>query len=175
MPDHKGFIASLTADGKAEVVIRPDTPGIPNAPEVSARVCHCATDGSTVRIEALNMAGAGVGDWVSVSHGSGILMKNVAVLLGIPVLGGISGLAAGAIFTGGLAVHVTNALIFTSAGLFLGIIIGAAVYRRLSPRNQPVISRVIRSRTEMDSLFNTDRSCSQNEDVSCRSCIERLP
>ncbi len=174
MPDHKGFVASLTADGKAEVVIRPDMPGIPNAPEVSAKVCHCATDGSTVRIEALNMAGAGVGDWVSVSH-SGILMKNVAVLLGIPVLGGISGLAVGAIFTGGLAVHVTNALIFTLAGLFLGIIIGSAVYRRLSPHNQPVISRVIRTRTEVASLFNTDRSCSQNDDVSCRSCIERLP
>lgn len=175
MPDHEGFVARLTADGKAEVIIRPGMPGIPNAPEVSAKVCHCATDGSTVRIEALNRAGAGVGDWVSVSHDSGILMKNVAALLGIPALGGISGLAAGAVFTGGFAVHLTNAIIFAAAGLFLGIIIGAVVYRRLSPHNQPVISRVIRTRTETASLFNTNQSCSQNEDVSCQSCIQRLP
>ncbi|NVM20927.1 MAG: SoxR reducing system RseC family protein [Desulfobacterales bacterium] len=169
MPDYEGFVASITADRKAEVIISPGVPGIPGAPEVSAKVCHCPTDGSSVTIEALNRAGAGVGDLVCISRTPGVLIKNAAALLGIPALGAILGLAAGARFAG------RGAIAFTAVGLLLGIIVGAAIYRRLSVHNQPVISRVIRTRTQMASRFSANQSCFQDQDPTCRSCIQRLP
>ena len=175
MPEYEGLVSSLTADDKAEVVIRPGMPGIPGAPEVSARVCHAPTDGSAVRVEALNTARAHVGDWVSITRQSGMLMKNAAVLLGIPVLGGVSGLVAGAIFSHGFAVNVSGAVVFAAMGLLLGIVISSSTYRRMSASNQPIISRVIKTRTEVASLLNGNQSCSKNEDVGCNRCLLNLP
>ena len=175
MPEHEGFVASLTADGKADVVIRPGKPGIPGAPELSNKVCHSPTDGSSLKIQAVNRAGAGVGDWVSLSRKSGTVMKNAAVLLGIPVLGGILGFTASTVFTSGFAVYVTSAVVSTAVGLVLGIIIGVASYRRVSADSEPVISRIIKSRMELASLFKGNQSRLQNEDGSCDSCSRCFP
>ncbi|KPK27841.1 MAG: hypothetical protein AMK69_09710 [Nitrospira bacterium SG8_3] len=157
MPVYEGLVASLLTDGKAEVVIRPGKPGIPGAPELTEKVCHCATNGSIVRIEALNRAGARVGDRVCLSRRGGILMRNAAALLGFPVLGGMSGLVASAIFAEGLAVHVTGAVVSTAVGLLLGVIIGGVIYRR-SANDQAVISRIIRTRTDMASMLHGNPS-----------------
>ncbi|MBW1908344.1 MAG: hypothetical protein JRJ11_02215 [Deltaproteobacteria bacterium] len=58
MPRHEDFVATLKEDGKAEVIIQPGSMGVPGAsPQINRRVCHCATDGSTITIEALNRVG----------------------------------------------------------------------------------------------------------------------
>jgi len=155
---YEGVVASLRADGKAEVVIRPGKPGIPGAPELTEKVCHCATNGSIVRIEALNRAGAGVGDWVLLDRRAGVLMKNAVALLGSPVIGGLSGLAAGAIFFDGFALSVTAMVVSATVGLLLGVIIGGVIYRRVSADDQTVIRRIIRTRTEVAFVPHGDPS-----------------
>jgi hypothetical protein len=162
MPVYEGVVASLMADGKAEVVIGPGKPGIPGAPELTEKICHCATNGSIVRIEALNRAGAQVGDRVGLSRRGTILMKNAGALLGFPLLGGISGLVAGAIFTEGFAAHWTGAVVSTAVGLILGLMIGVATFRRISAHDQAVISRIIRTRT--------DAACVSHGNPSCITC-----
>jgi len=54
MPEYEGVIASLSEDGKAEVIVQPETSNIVGAPEVSKKVCHCASSSSQVTLEALN-------------------------------------------------------------------------------------------------------------------------
>jgi microcompartment protein CcmK/EutM len=163
---YEGFVARLKADGKAEIVISPSKPGIPGAPELTEKVCHRATKGSTLRIEALNCVGAGVGDLVLLSRRAGAVMKNVVVLLGMPVAGGISGLVGGLIFFDGLAFRVTATVIAAAFGLLLGLVIGAATYRRMSANDQPVIRRIIRSRTDTAFGPRGDRS-RRRRTVSC--------
>jgi len=38
MPEYEGFIATIKEDGKAEVIVQPETSGIVGAPEVSKKV-----------------------------------------------------------------------------------------------------------------------------------------
>jgi len=158
MPVYEGVVASLMADGRAEVVIKPGRPGIPGAPEVSRKICHCATNGSTVRIEALNRVGAQVGDRVGLSRRGAVLMKNAGALLGFPLLGGISGLVAGAILFDGVASCVTAMVVSAGLGLSVGLVIGATIYRRLSADEQPVIRRIIRTRTNRAFVPHCDPS-----------------
>ncbi len=81
----EGFVTSVSEDGKAKVVIYTDQPGIPGAPE--AKVCdHCSECTSKIAVEVSNMAGALVGDRVSVAHKPGALKRSVWNLLGIPLI-----------------------------------------------------------------------------------------
>ena len=148
MPQHAGYVASLKENGKANVIIRPGTPGIPNAPEVSRRVCHEPTDGSMVTVEAWNRAGAQVGDWVAVSQSSGALRKNAVTLLGIPGMGLILGIVAGAAVYQNSGHHTTSAVIVGAAVLLLANLIAAAKYKRQSADNPPVITRIIKTHQE---------------------------
>lgn len=173
MAQYEGFVASLATGGKAEVVIRPGTPGIVGAPELTGKVCHCASDGSAVTIEALNRVGAGVGDLVSVSRPPGRPMKNAALLLGIPLLGGMSGLAAGLILFSAFAAGVTAWVVVTALGLFLGIVIGVRSYKRLSEDNQFVVAKIIKTRTEMAALPAKGQSGLQGRTVSGDGCTQR--
>jgi positive regulator of sigma E activity len=173
MTQYEGLVASLATDGKAEVMIRPGTPGIIGAPELTGKVCHCASDGSAVTIEAINGVGAGVGDAVSISRTSGGPMKNAALLLGIPLLGGISGLVAGVILAGSLGDVVTTAVVTTLLGLLLGIVVGVSVYRRVSEESQFMVTKIIRSQAEMATLSAKSQSAPQGKTVSCDGCSER--
>lgn len=170
MPQHEGFVTSLKENGKAEVVIQPDNAGIPGAPQLKDIVCHCATDGSTITIEALNKADAGVGDWVSITQRPGALMKNAAILLGIPVVGLLAGIVVASIITHGFAYHITGGILVLTAGLLLGIIIGVINFRRVSANSQPVIGCIIRTRLEAASLLDKNQSPLQNRDRSCEGC-----
>ncbi|MDY6988462.1 MAG: SoxR reducing system RseC family protein [Thermodesulfobacteriota bacterium] len=158
MPLYEGVVASLMADGRAEVVIRPGKPAIHGAPELTQKVCHCATNGSTVKTEALNGVGADVGDWVLLSRRAGVLVKNAVVLLGIPVIGAVSGLVAGAILFDGAAFPFAAMVVSAAVGLFLGLVVGVATYRRISVDDQPVIRRILRSRTDAASMPHGDPS-----------------
>ena len=170
MSQHEGFVADLKKNGKAEVVIQPCNAGIPGAPELKDIVCHCATDGSTITIEALNKAGAGVGDWVSITQRPSALMKNTVILLGIPVVGLLAGIAVSSIITRGFASHITGGILVLTAGLLLGIIIGVITFRRVSTDNQPVIDQIIRTQLEAASLGDDNQSPLRNTDRSCEGC-----
>ncbi|MBC8458905.1 MAG: SoxR reducing system RseC family protein [Deltaproteobacteria bacterium] len=170
MPQYEGFVAGLKKNGKAEVVIQPCNAGIPGAPQLKDIVCHCATAGSTITIEVLNKADAGVGDWVSITQRPGALMKNAAILLGIPVVGLLAGIAVASIITHGFASHIAGGILVLTACLLLGIIIGVITYRRVSTGNQPVIDQIIRTRLNAISLLDDNQSPLQNRDRSCEGC-----
>jgi positive regulator of sigma E activity len=173
MAQYEGLVASLATDGKAEVMIRPGTPGIIGAPELTGKVCHCASDGSAVTIEAMNRVGAGVGDVVSISRTSGRPMRNAVLLFGVPLLGGISGLVAGVILAGSLGDVVITAVVATLLGLLLGIIVGVSAYKRVSDESQFMVTKIIRTRTEMATRPAKGQSAPQGKTVTCDRCSER--
>jgi hypothetical protein len=148
MRKHVGFVASLKDNDKADVIIRPGTPGIPNAPEVSKKVCHTPTDGSTVNVEAWNRAGAQAGDWVSVSQSPGVLRKNAVTLLGIPGMGLILGIVAGAAVYQNSGLHPMVSVIVGASVLLIANLIAAVRYRRRAAENPPVITRIIKTHEE---------------------------
>jgi hypothetical protein len=161
MAQYEAVVASLLPNGKAEIVIRPNKPGIPDAPEISERVCHCATNNSAVRTEAVNEAGALVGDWVTVSRKSSNILKNIIFLIGIPLAGSIGGAISGRTLGG--AVMALMALV----GMLFGIALGIVFYRRLSGENLLVIDSVIKSGIEI-SAGGRDRSGCQ---AGCDRCV----
>lgn len=167
MSQYEGFVASLKQNGKADVIIQPGKPSIPGAPEVSKRVCHCATDGSTVIVEALNRAGAGVGDLVSVGRTPGALTKSAATLLGLPAMGLMLGITVAVLLNQRLAVNEAGAVFVAVAGLVLGSIIAWVSYRRMAVDNQfaPVITRIIKRSTKTAaSLMAIDPVCKMQVD-----------
>jgi hypothetical protein len=169
MAEYEGLVESVTVDEKVQVVIRPGKAGIPGAPELNGKVCHGATDGSIVRTEALNRVGAQVGDWVAVTRPTGLLIKNAAALLGLPMMGGIAGLAVG-LWTGGLGAQGVGAAACAAAGIAVGIIVGVSIYRNLSFQNVPVVSRVLRSRAEIASMLGQKGACPSQTREGCDLC-----
>ena len=154
MPRYEGYITCIKEDGKAEVIIGQGNTGVPGAsPQVSRRVCHCATDGSNIKIEALNRAGAGVGDLVIVSLDSSGLIKNAIVLIGIPGICLIIGIVIAYILIRDLLFPMTGGIL-VAAGLFLlGIALGIRIYKRISAKNQPMIENVIKRPIDADSII----------------------
>ena len=153
MPEYEGYIASLKEDGKAEVIVQPETSGIVGAPGVSKKVCHCASSCSQVSMEALNPLQAAVGDRVAVRVDASLLLRNAGAVIGVPVLALALGWAV-SFFTPEtelLGVPVRFVCLFCS--LPLGIAAGVLLYRRWARKNLPSISRIIRTRQEMNSSF----------------------
>ncbi|MBW1722598.1 MAG: SoxR reducing system RseC family protein [Deltaproteobacteria bacterium] len=140
MPKYEGLVSALKERGMAEVIIRPGESGIPGAPEVSRRVCHCATDSATLVIEALNKAGARPGDWVALYRDPGILLKNAAALIGLPCLGALFGVVMAVLFSFGTNFGFLAAI----TGLLLGLVPGIMIFRKNAAKNRPFIQRVIR-------------------------------
>jgi len=162
MAQYEAVVANLLPSGRAEIVIRPDKPGIPDASEIAQRVCHCATDNSMVRTEALNRAGASTGDWVAVSRKPSAVLKNVIALIGYPLVGAITGAALGNPM--GSAAMAIIAL----AGALLGIVLGTRSYRRLSEKNMLVIDRVIKSRDEVAAIFTGEAGSGGKDPSGCQ-------
>lgn len=175
MSQYEGFVVSLKQNGKADVIIQPGKPSIPGAPEVSKRVCHCATDGSTVIVEALNRVGSGVGDLVSVSRTPGALMKSAATLLGLPAMGLILGIAVAVFLNQRLGVNEAGAVFVAVAGLVLGGIIAWVSYRRMAVNDQftPVITRIIkRSAKRAVSSMAIDPVCKMQVEPATAASLE---
>jgi hypothetical protein len=146
--------------------------GIPGAPEVSRRVCHTSTDGSTVTVDALNTVGAETGDWVSIKQADGIAKKNLAVLLGIPISGGLSGILVGALFgpvMAGLNPVAWGALLGT-AGLLAGIILGKRLYTRSANLNPLTIQAVLQSADDVTTQFGDVHSRMEKAAAGCSDC-----
>ena len=170
MPQYEGFVASLKENGKAEVVIKPCNVEIPGAPQLKDIVCHCATDGSTITIEALNKAGASVGDLVSVSSNTTAMIRNAAALLGIPLIGIIVGVILATFLTDGFSFRIAGGIVAMAACLLLGITIGVLIFRRISTCNQPVIDRIVKTRLEMASISGDDKCLLEKPDSTCDGC-----
>ena len=153
MPEYEGFVANLRDDGKAEVLIQPETTGIVDAPVVSAKVCHCASGSSQVTMEALNPVQAAVGDRVTIEVTTSALMRNAGVLIGTPVLtlalGWVVSLLLGNSYLFGIS--ITFFCVFLS--LPVGVAAGVLLYRRWSRGNLPTIIRITQTRQEMASSF----------------------
>jgi len=144
MAQEQGLVASIREDGWAKVVT-----------ERNSACGHCGTShccasfgsGSEMVIKAVNRAGAGVGDLVSISLRSGTVLKGGAILYLIPVAGMMSGALMGANLSERLAINETAAAILLSfAGLILGFTITAIISRRMSARSRltPIITRIIK-------------------------------
>jgi len=171
MPRHEGFVATLKGDGKAEVIIEPGNMGVPGAsPQINRHVCHCATDGSTITIEALNRVGAGVGDRVSISRNTNEMIRNAAALLGIPIIGLIAGIILAAFLTDGFSLRIAGGIIAMAACLLSGMTIGVLIFRRVSTGSQPVIEKIIEKRRPGDPLFSDRQYVLGESNKGCDTC-----
>ena len=124
MAQYEGFVASKKEEGLVEVMIRPSAEAIPGVSErVNQQVYHCAAKGSQVIMDALNEAGAAVGDWVLVRRDTSVLLRNALTLLGIPVVGMLLGVIISYYMTSGFTTFSLYGILFGIALAALAIMI----------------------------------------------------
>jgi hypothetical protein len=168
MRSYKGIIASLKEGDKAEVIIRPEDTGVPGAsPQVNRCLCHCATDGSTLMVEALNRAGANVGDRVSISYDPSGSAKNAALLLGIPAAFLMTGILVATVLFHLFMFPVMGGVAIAAICLLMGIVLGVLWFRRISANNLPAIDQITGTRLEAASGDDENAFCMG---ADCRSC-----
>jgi len=142
MAQEKGLVTGITEDGWAQV----ETDRNDACSHCGS--CHVSFGcNSEMNIKAINRAGAGVGDLVSIHLSSGTIMKSAAILYLIPVAGLISGAFLGDELSTRLAMSETGAIALLSlAGFIVGYIITAVISRWMSARRtlSPTITRIIR-------------------------------
>jgi Cu+-exporting ATPase len=149
----EGLVASVEEEGEARVIIQTDM----SAGGCASRTghCHCSGGGGAVTIAVRNRAGAHEGDYVSVGFVPGAAVKSVAVMLGIPSTGLLSGIMAGSVLfqRGGLS---STGAFLVGAGCFaLAIFAAAVVYRRISGGIQPFTEKIITSRPGAGARFKS--------------------
>ncbi len=160
MAQEEGLVASTGDNGWAQVVT--DRKGA--CDECGASHC-CASfvSGSKMVIKALNRAGAGVGDLVSIHLKSASVIQSAAVFYFIPILGLIAGAVVGTSLNQRLPIGETaSAIVFSFIGLTLGFLITALFSRWMSTRNglTPVITRIIKTGLQAPgSLMAIDPVC----------------
>jgi sigma-E factor negative regulatory protein RseC len=147
MAEELGTVESITDDGWARVVTdRKDACA-------GCGASHCCTSfgsNSEMVVKALNRAGARVGDLVSITLSSGMVVKGAAILYLIPVLGLVIGALVAKQATDGLPFGETgNVIVFGLSGLVLGFILTTTISRWMAARNRftPVIMRIVRPRS----------------------------
>ena len=144
MAEEQGFVSSVGKDGQAQVVTdRKDA-----CAGCGAKHC-CVSFGvnSEMVVKAQNMVGAKVGDLVSVSIGSGTLIKGAATLYLIPVVGLVLGVLMADAVGASLPMSETAATIsFGFGGLIVGFMVTAFISRWMSACNKltPMITRIIK-------------------------------
>jgi hypothetical protein len=134
MPEYEGFIATIKEDGKAEVIVQPETSGIVGAPEVSKKVCHCASSSSQVTVEAMNPVKAAVGDRVAVRVDASRLLRNAGALIGMPVLALVLGWAVSFFIPESELLGVPVRFLCFFCSLPLGVAVGVLLYRNWKSR-----------------------------------------
>ena len=114
-------------------------------------------------IKAINKAGAGIGDLVSITLKSGTVIQSAAIFYLIPLAGLIFGAAVGSTSNLGLPItETTSTILFCFVGLVFGFMITALLTKWLAkkPAFTPVITRVIRSGFRApESLIAVDPVC----------------
>ena len=167
MAQYEGFVASKKEEGLVKVMIRSSSEGIPGVSErVNQQVCHCAAEGSQVTIDALNEAGAGVGDWVVVRRDTSVLLRNALILIGIPVVGILFGVIISYYMTSGFRTLSLSRILFGVALAAMAIMTAWFTYRRTYKPAVPVIERIL-----MKASAFTPQTCLDNRATdSCVSC-----
>jgi len=149
----EGMVASVGQEGKAHVMIQTDA----SVSGCASRTghCHCSRGGGAVTIAVQNRVGAHEGDYVSVGFVPGAAVKSVAVMLGIPLLGLLSGIIAGTVLVQKGLLFPTGAFVVAAACFALAVFAAAVVYRRMSGDIQPFIERVITKGLGAGALFSS--------------------
>jgi YHS domain-containing protein/positive regulator of sigma E activity len=143
MAQEQGLVSSITNDGWAEVIINRN-----DAHAEGGKAHCCSAMGSSGRMvsKAVNRAGAHEGDLVSLSIGSGTMVKSAMALYLLPIFGLVAGGIAGLPLGAALNLDTTTAgLVFGFAGLALGFAATVVISRFMADREEfsPEITGVI--------------------------------
>ena len=171
MPEYQGLVTRILNQDRAEIAIAPGEQRIHDAPEVSKKVCHACTDGSTVRLEVINRAGAEEGDWVLLIRPAAAIKENVKALLGIPLLFVVLGAGAGWALAMVLEPHAAISMAGGAlGGLLIGLVIGVKGYRRLIAHNPLIISRIVKKREELAAMAQEKPDAPPGGESLCGPC-----
>jgi hypothetical protein len=168
MSQYIGIVKSIPGEGEAEVLIRPEHPGILGAPNLD--VCHRASNGSSVTVMAINRVSAQKDDLISLSRKAGSPMKNAGALFGIPLVGLGLGLLAGISLWESYDISLLALLLLASVGIFAGAFFGVFLYRRISGNAPLLITGVIRRGNPLQKV----RFC-EEQATACELCTGKNP
>ena len=171
MAHSEGLVTVLYEDGRAQVVIQPQSPGILGAPHLD--VCHhCPTDSSKVVVDARNQADAGVGDWVSLDHGSGSRLKNALLLILPPFIGTLLGACLAVLMD--QTARITHMLLITGITFLIGICAGIFMYRIKGEEVEMIVTRTIQKAEELASPAGLPETDSEggalSQEAICNAC-----
>ena len=144
MAQKKGRVSRIEKDGWAMVVTEK---GDACSNCESAQFCHSLADCSRMETRVLNQAGAGVGDTVSISLSSRIVLKSALILYILPTVSLLLGAVGGAGLHKQLGIGDTGAaIVFGFAGLILGFTIARLISKRQTAGRKliPIITRIIK-------------------------------
>jgi positive regulator of sigma E activity len=115
----------------------------------------------------LNRIGAAVGDRVTLTVDSGLLLSRLAVLYLVPVFGMLAGAFSGAFVSGGVdGASSGRSIAFGLGGFVLGLVISVAVSRVWSSARPvvPVVTRIVNTRlTSTYSHPSSGSSCDRKQ------------
>lgn len=143
-----GVVVKIHKNGKAEVRIEEQNPGIIGAPDLN--VCHSTSPGSMIVTQADNRAGALPGDEVCLEQSFEALFKNFFVLILIPLLSLGTGFFIGAVLYKKRLLPVSGVTFTSIFSLFIGLAIGIYIYKKIFSHLDPVIIKVIKSKNQPD-------------------------
>jgi Cu+-exporting ATPase len=116
-------------------------------------------------IKVINKAGANPGDYVSVGFVPGAVLKSVAVVLGIPLLGLMSGVVVANALVQYVLLSSTGAVVAGSACFALAVLVAVVFYRRIWAGIQPFTEKIISTGLGAASLLRTiDPVCKMQVD-----------
>jgi positive regulator of sigma E activity len=141
-----GFVVETDNDGRAAVVAEKGQ-GCGSCSTVSQ--CHGGRAARTEKTPAFNPIGAVVGDRVTLTVASGVLLSRLAVLYLVPVFGMLTGAFTGAFLYGGAdGTDSGYSIAFGLTGFILGFICAVVISRIWSAARPvtPVITRIINTR-----------------------------
>ncbi|MGD8702521.1 MAG: SoxR reducing system RseC family protein [Desulfosarcina sp.] len=140
-----GVVVETSHDGRATVVAEK---GQGCGGCQSATHCHGGRAASSQRTPALNRAGAEVGDRVTVTVESGIILARMAVLYLVPVFAMLAGAFTGTFLFDTDGGNGRHGVALGLAGFVLGFALSVTVSRIWSAIRpvMPVITRIVNSR-----------------------------
>lgn len=162
MKASKGYVVSVSAEGKAQVMVETDD----SAKGCSSRTehCHCSGKGGGLVIKVENRAGAKVGDYVSVLFKPGAVLKSVLILLGVPSLGILAGAITATVLSGKSLVSSNQAAVVGAACFAVAVLAAVLIYRGVASELQPFVDRVVTSGAVAKPFAGVDPVCGKAVD-----------
>jgi positive regulator of sigma E activity len=140
----EGMVVKIHEDGRADVRIQEQNAGIIGAPDLN--VCHCASPGSIIVTQALNRANALAGDRVCLEQPSWAIMKNVLVLVLVPLLCLLAGIIIGMALYHARFLSASGAIFVPAFIFLLGLGSGLIIYKKNFKHSEQVIIHIIETR-----------------------------